>query len=137
MERIRNTYKGPTYEQVSETITDNLINGDFDIVRRLVTVDVGMDRSNLIRGAVLGRETATGKYKLSKSAATDGTQVPTCILADDVTSEESEVDTQVYLTGEFNSRELTLGKGHTTKSIDEPLLNRSIFISTSLPRRGQ
>ena len=136
MEKIRNYYKGPTFEKVSETVTDNLINGDFDIVRRLVIIDVGKDKKQLLRGAVLGKETKTGKYKLSKTAATDGTQVPTCILADDITDSEESVEQQVYLTGEFNSRELVLGTGHTLDSIDDALLNRSIFISHSTAIRG-
>lgn len=136
MERIRNSYKGPTYETVSETVTDNLINGDFDIIRRLVNIDVGKDRDKLLRGAVLGKETKTGKYKLSKAASKDGSEVPTCILADDIRSKETEVEAQVYLTGEFNSRELTLGTGHTLESIDDALLSRSIYISTSIKTRG-
>lgn len=42
------------------------------------------DAADTLRvGAVLGKVTATGKYKLAKSAAADGSQVPVAILIAD------------------------------------------------------
>lgn len=41
--------------------------------------------ASLITGTVLGKVTATGKYKVAKETATDGSQVPAGILVHDTT----------------------------------------------------
>ena len=53
---------------------DKLIAGNAHLlVGRKVTIISGQ---NLVRGAVLGKITASGKYNLSLSAAADGSQTP-------------------------------------------------------------
>jgi hypothetical protein len=39
----------------------------------------------LLIGSVLGKVTATGKYKISKETATDGSELPVAVLIEDVT----------------------------------------------------
>lgn len=109
---------------------DNLLAGDaVPAVTRSVVIDTG----NLPRGAVLGRITATGKYVLSASAAADGSQTPTAILAEKADATAADVTTVAYETGEFNGAALTLGAGHTLASIAAGLRDLNIHIKTNQP----
>src|SRR5581483_8918035 len=65
----------------SATFTpDRLIASEDEILSRKVTILSGQ---NLVRGAVLGKVTASGKYVLSLSGSSDGSEVPDAILATD------------------------------------------------------
>lgn len=108
---------------------DNLIGGD---AVNMVTESIIVDTGNLVRGAVLGRITATGKYVLSASAAADGSQTPVAILAEDANATTADVVTIGYMTGEFNGTALTLGAGHTLASVAAALRDVGIFIKTNL-----
>lgn len=110
-------------------IHDNLLGGCHKTVTESITVDTG----NLKRGAVLGKVTATGKYILSASAAVDGSQVPSVILAEDTDATAGDVVTVGYLTGEFNTAALTFGAGHTAASVKDGLRDLGIFLKTNLP----
>jgi hypothetical protein len=105
---------------------DNLIAGEFPRVARKVTIATP---ANLLRGAVLGRITASGKYILSASAAVDGSQTPEAILGEDTDASGGDKEAIVYLSGEFNELALTLGAGHTAASISLGLRNKSIFLT--------
>ena len=60
---------------------DKLIAGNAHLlVGRKVTIISGQ---NLVRGAVLGKITASGKYNLSLSAAADGSQRDCAVQASD------------------------------------------------------
>ncbi len=69
-------------------------------------------------GAVLGMVSDTGKYVLMDSTATDGSQNPVAILAQDVDASAGDTIATVYLTGEFNSDALVFGG---TDTVDTPL----------------
>lgn len=103
---------------------DNLIVGEFPRIARKVTVTGGA----YVKGAVLGRITASKKYKESTSAASDGSQIPDAILAEDVDASAADAEAIVYFTGEFNGEALKLGAGHTLTSIVDVLRTKSIFI---------
>lgn len=105
---------------------DNLFAGDFPRVERNVVVASG--GGVLGRGAVLGRITSGGKYLLSLSAASDGSQTPDAILAHDIDATSADADAVVYFTGEFQPEELTIGADHTAASIRVGLRAKSIFI---------
>jgi hypothetical protein len=105
---------------------DNLIAGEFPRVARKVTVATG---ANLVAGAVLGRITANGKYLLSASASSDGSQTPDAILAEDAAAAAADVQAVVYFTGEFNELALTFGAGHTADSTRIGLRGKSIFLT--------
>ncbi len=94
---------------------DNLFAGEFPCVQRTETITGGM---RLPRGAVLGRINDSGLFTLSKLRASDGSQLPVAILAEDC---DATTDTQavVYHAGEFNAKALTYGEGHTAKSVWE------------------
>lgn len=91
------------------TVTpDNLIVGEFPRIARKVTVTGGA----YAKGAVLGRITASKKYKEST----------------DIDASSTDAEAIVYFTGEFNGEALKLGAGHTLASIVDALRTKSIFI---------
>lgn len=65
---------------------DNLLAGDFPRVARLVDITAG----NYVRGTILGKITESGKYKLSVSSVSDGSQNPVAILAENVNAETED-----------------------------------------------
>jgi hypothetical protein len=86
----------------------------------------------LVRGAVLGKVTATGKYILSASAAVDGSEVPAAILVDDTNASAGDAAVLGYTRGDFLASGLTLGAGHTVASVRAAFKDIGIFISTDL-----
>ncbi len=104
---------------------DNLLAGEFPRVERLVTVASGAD---LAKGAVLGRITASGKYKLSASAAVDGSETPDAVLAEAANAASADVQAVVYFSGEFNENALVLGAGHTVDAVRLVLRAKSLFL---------
>lgn len=109
---------------------DNLIAGEYPRVARVVTIASG---ANLAQGALLGKITASGKFKLSASAATDGSEVPDAILAEAANAIAADVQVVVYFSGEFNESALSLGAGHTLASVKAGLRDRNIYLRTNQP----
>lgn len=110
---------------------DNLLAGsNLQTISRSITLLSGQ---NLIRGAVLGVITSGGKYTLSAAAASNGSQTPKAILAEDVDASGGDKTTLAYIAGEFNENEITLGVGHTVASIREGLRDNGIFLKPSVP----
>lgn len=109
---------------------DALIAGNAHLlVARKVTIAAGQ---NLVRGAVLGKVTATGKYVLSLPDATDGSETPDLILAEDCDASAGDKTVLAYARGDFNSRALTLGAAHTVASIAEGLRAKGITLLASI-----
>jgi hypothetical protein len=110
-------------------VPDRLIAGDFPLVTDTVTIAAGQ---NLSRGALLGMVTSTGDFILSLSAASDGSQNPVAVLADNVntssTGTNAATPAPVYYTGEFNINAMTLGTGFAYPAIKTTLRPLSIFI---------
>jgi hypothetical protein len=104
---------------------DNLLAGEYPRIERLVTIAAGAD---LAKGAVLGRITASGKFKLSASASSDGSQTPDAILAEKANAAGADVQAVVYFSGEFNENALTLGVGHTLDAVRLTLKAKSIYL---------
>ena len=99
------------------------------LVARKVTVLSGQV---LPRGAVLGIITASGKAILSLAAASDGSQTPDLILAEDVDATGADATALAYERGDFNARAITLGTGHTVASIREGLRAKGIALLTAI-----
>ena len=99
------------------------------LVGRKVTIAAGQ---NVTRGAVLGKVTASGKYALSLPDAADGSEVPDLVLADDCNASAGDKSVLAYARGDFNSRALTLGAGHTVASITEGLRTKGITLLASI-----
>lgn len=92
-----------------------LIAGDYPVAHRTVTIAAG---ANLVRGAVLGRVTNDDQYKLSASGASDGSQHPVAVLAEDAAAAEGTVTAPVYVSGEFAADKLVFGTGHTKVTVE-------------------
>lgn len=115
-------------------VPDQLIAGRFPLVTDTITLVSGQ---NLARGAVLGKITSSGKYTLSLSASSDGSQVPSAILADAVDASGGDklagvYLAGVYLAGEFNANALTIGASHTAASIKDTLRDAGIYLKTAV-----
>ncbi len=93
---------------------DNLFAGEFPSVQRVETITGG---TVLVRGSVLGRITSSRHYTLSQHKATDGSQTPVVILAEDCDATTTDVKAVVYHAGEFNANALTYGEGHNATSV--------------------
>lgn len=83
---------------------------------------------NLLRGALLGRITASGKLVLSLSAAGDGSQTPVAILADDCDATAADKECLFYVRGDFNNRAVIYGAAHTFASVKAGLQAKSIWL---------
>lgn len=87
---------------------------------------------NLTRGALLGKITTGGKYTLSLSASSDGSQTPDMILAEDTDASAGDVVTLAYSRGDFDQREITFGTAHTADSVRETLRGKGIVLIPSV-----
>lgn len=74
----------------------------------------------------------TVKYKLATLAATDGSNEPIAVLADDADPSGGDVKAGVYLTGEFNSNAMTFGTGLTAALAKEPMRRVGIFLKDAV-----
>jgi hypothetical protein len=95
---------------------NDLLVSDVPVVTRNITIASGQD---LVRGAVLGRITASDKYVLSAAAAADGSEVPALVLAFDVDASAADVVAAAYASGAFDASKLTLGAGHTAADVEK------------------
>lgn len=119
-------------EYNSQTYTpDNLTAGNEHLlVGKKVTIESGQ---SLTRGAVLGKVTASGEYKMSAAGEGDGSEVPDLILVDDCDASAAAKEALAYSRGDFNANALTLGSGHTVDSIKEGLRGKGIIIVNAVP----
>lgn len=109
---------------------DNLLAGSADnlIARKIIIVS----GQNLARGAVIGKITASGKYALSLSGATDGSEVPDLILAETTDASGADTSALAYSRGDFTTQALTIGASHTAASITEGLRTKGIVLLSAI-----
>ena len=117
--------KAEGFKDQGEYTPDNLLAGEYPRVERVVTIAAGAD---LAKGAVLGRITANGKFKLSASASLDGSQTPDAVLAEKANAADNDVQAVVYFSGEFNENALVLGAGHTLDSVRIALRAKNVYL---------
>lgn len=98
--------------------------------RETITRKVILDAGNLKRGALLGQITAGGKYILSLSAASDGSQVPDAILLHDADASAGDQEVIVAIRGRFASAGITFGESHTAASVDSVLRDKNIYLES-------
>lgn len=110
---------------------DGIIAGEDDLQSRQITLVSGQNQP---RGAVLGKITASGKYKLSASAAGDGSEVPAVVLAEATDATSADKVTVAYFGGVFDENALTYGAGHTKASVREALRDVGIKLQSSITR---
>lgn len=105
---------------------DALLAGPADqLIEAKVTLITGQ---NVVRGTVLGKITASGKYNKSLSAAADGSQTPVAIAAEDCDATAADGEMMIYTAGIFNETELTIGTAHTANSIRDGLHDLGIYL---------
>ncbi len=98
---------------------DRLVAGVTQLVTEQMTLTGG---AALARGTVVGRITASGKVMLCTAAATDGSQVPYGVLADDYDATAGDLaPVAVYVRGEFDAGAVVLGAGHTLATVHDAL----------------
>ena len=95
-------------------IPGDLLVGDFPVAVRVVTIAGG--QGVLKRGTVLGE--TSGKFLVSASASSDGSEVPSMVLAIDVDTTSGDVITDAYSSGTFDAAKLIYGAGHTAASVE-------------------
>lgn len=95
----------------TETTTSTSLLYSMDGVKQLDIV-VGKSKS-LVKGAVLGKKTADGKYYPYKASAQDGTQNIEAILGIDTDATSADEKAFVYVEGNFNLNALTVESGET------------------------
>lgn len=100
-----------------------LFAGAFPVRQRVVTLASGANAAGapLKRGALLGRVTATDKYILSVATATDGSQVPSAVLAADTDASAADVKTPAYFEGEFAGEIMTIDASWTIATVQAAL----------------
>jgi len=108
----------------------SLIIGSHPTVTGAVTLLTG---TSYKKGAVLGKITASGKYKLVDSAAVDGSQTPKYVLSADVDATAADRPGIAYKTGQFNETLLTFGGVDTAATHRDALEARGIFMDVLLP----
>ena len=102
----------------TETFTPgDLLVGTYPVETRPITILSG--EGALGRGAVLGKVTATGKYRLCLAASNDGSEDPAAILAVAVDATSADVATVKYASGEFDGSKLVLGTGITLDAVKD------------------
>lgn len=105
---------------------DFLIAGNADdIIARTYTLAAGQ---KYLRGAVLGKITASGLLTLSTSGANDGSQTAFAVLAQDCDATAGSVPGLTYVAGTFAAQALKLGAGQTIANVTEQLRGLSINI---------
>ena len=128
---VTNVSDNPQQPMVSAEayIPDQLIAGNL----KLVTTNITLTGSAALkRGSVLGLITASGKYQLAASAASDGSQTPVAILVADADATGGDVTAAIYQMGEFNGAALTLGTGITLAAATAALAANNIYIKSAV-----
>lgn len=106
-------------------VPDQLVSGPLQLVTDTKTITGGKAYK---RGTVLGVVTASGGYQLSVKTVTDGSEVPSAILVDDVDATAGDVQGGVYLMGEFNGHRIIIDNSWTVETVAQALRPSSIFI---------
>jgi len=110
---------------------DNLFAGhEIPVLVKGVTLEAG--QGELKRGTVLGKVTASGKYKVVNSANEDGSEVADCILADDTDTTDGDVTAVAYRTGHFNRKALVFGGSDTADTHEQTLRMLGILLSENV-----
>lgn len=119
---------------------DSLASQDALVVAGPTTTrSITLTAGNLLRGSVLGAtdigsdSDSSGNYKLSASAASDGSQTPACVLAEDCDASGGAKETIAYFAaGGLNEEQLHFGTGHDKYSVREALRDVGINLQPAI-----
>lgn len=96
------------------------------------SIEVVVTGGNYVRGSVLGKITSSGNYTLSASAAGNGSETPSMVLAEDVDATSNPKRAAAIAAGCVNEDELIFGTGHTADSVRAPLRDVGIVLTKSV-----
>lgn len=108
---------------------DQLIAGNLKIVTDTATIT---GAAALKRGAVLGKVTATGAYRLAVGTAGDGSQAPCAVLADDADATAADVTAGVILMAEVNANRLIIDPSLTLAAVKAAFRSLGLFVKSAL-----
>jgi hypothetical protein len=72
-----------------------------------------------------------GNYKLSASAAVDGSATPVAVLLTDADASSASAEALILVAGAVNSRRLNFGTGHSAGTVEDSLRIRGIHLVTA------
>lgn len=120
------------YSVLGQNDFDSLISGN-QLSVMVKGVSLAASQGVLKRGTLLGIVTATGYATPCKAAATDGSQTPKYILAEDTdTGTGSAVTAEAYQSGVFNRSALILANGEVISSFEDTLRMNNIILTDSI-----
>lgn len=114
------------YENLGQYTPDKLIAGT-KVPRLLEGIIIESGQGELKRGSLLGKVTETGKFKLVDEKATDGSEKPLIILADDIDATK-EIKTIGYISGEFNKQAIYVAEGTDINKFEIELRKLGIYL---------
>ena len=115
---------------------DNLFAGDYPKKTKPVTVLSG---ENVVKGQLMGKITASGKYRACNTGLSDGAEVCDGVMTADVDASAADAPGIVYLTGDFNRNGLTIAQSPSADTIaghEAEMRLRSLFVSDSVSVLG-
>lgn len=95
------------------------------------TIELEGEQGELKKGAILGKVTNSGKYKLVNTSAGDGSKTPNCVLAHDIDTEESAFAT-CYVSGHFNLSQVYIEDNDNILKCVDDLRVGNIYIATEV-----
>lgn len=107
---------------IGDYTPNDLIAGGHLPVELPITIAGGT--AALAKGTLLGRITASGKYKAYSASATDGSQIACAILPHDIAASTADVKTTAFVHGVFNKNAIK----NLTVSATNDLQNNAIFV---------
>lgn len=117
-------------EKITGVSYDELLGGpELPVLTKNVTIVSGAGK--LVRGTVLGRITASGKYQtVQLSTSTDGSQIADCVLTGAVDASSADVVATVYVSGRFNREKLTVLATDTVAKHEDELRDKNIYLTS-------
>lgn len=114
---------------------DNLIAGS--AVETVSTGYILLTGQVVVRGQMMGRITATGKWKKYQSASVDGSEIPRGVSAEAIDATAADKKIVIYTTGEFNKNALVFDGGDTlTVAVKNLLQDVNIHTKDSVSVTG-
>ncbi|WP_455598837.1 head decoration protein [Cloacibacillus sp.] len=100
-----------------------------------IGVTLAEDTGEIKNGTVLGKITATGVYVLVDSTATDGSESPVCVLAEDIDT-AILTDAVAYRCGYFYRDALIFGGSDTYENHELEMQRLGLYMTKGVNEKG-
>ena len=91
---------------------------------------------NVVRGEVLGKITASGKWVTFNLGNANGSEIPRGIASEDINAAASDMESVVYKTGEFNANALVFSADSLTEAVKNLLQDVNIHTKPNVDTSG-